>query len=195
MRTKEINITGQKFNKLTAVNYAGDEKWVFACECGNIVIKKSGDVKRGKIRSCSRICTTGNPSKHPLYQTWDGIKKRCYQLGATGYSNYGARGIKMSDEWRYSFWAFVNDMGSKPFSASTIERIDNNADYSKENCIWATPKQQASNRRNNIYITYQNEVYTLYSICKLLQLKHGTIYWRLKRTTLSPQEYFEKNIF
>jgi len=195
MGTKEIDITGQKFNKLTAINYAGSEKWVFECECGNVIIKQASDVKRGKTKSCSRLCTTGNPSKHPLYQTWDGIKKRCYQVGATGYSNYGGRGIKMCDEWRNSFWTFVSDMGNKPFWASTIERVDNNADYCKENCIWATPKKQASNRRNNIYITYQDEVYTLYTICKLLQLKHSTIYWRLQKTSLSPQDYFEKNIF
>lgn len=195
MGTKELDIKGQKFNKLTAIKYAGNEKWEFECECGKIIVKTTADVKRGKTKSCSRLCTTGNSSKHPLYQTWDGIKKRCYQTGATGYHNYGGRGIKMSDEWRYSFWSFVSDMGDKPFSASTIERIDNNADYCKENCIWASPKEQASNRRNNIYITYQNEVYTLYAICKLLNLKHSTTYLRLRRTSLSPQEYFEKNIF
>lgn len=195
MGTKELDIKGQKFNKLTAIKYAGNEKWEFECECGKIIVKTTADVKRGKTKSCSRICTTGNPSKHSLYQTWDGIKKRCYQNGATGYHNYGGRGIKMCDEWRYSFWSFVSDMGDKPFSASTIERIDNNADYCKENCIWASPREQASNRRNNIYITYQNEVHTLYSICKILNLKHSTIWLRLQKTSLSPQEYFEQNIF
>lgn len=195
MAGKEINIAGQKFNKLTAIKYIDSGKWQFECECGSFIIKQSSDVKRGKTKSCSRLCTTGNPSKHPLYQTWDGIKKRCYQVNATGYNNYGGRGIKMCDEWKKSFWNFVNDMGSKPFLASTIERIDNNADYCKENCIWATPKEQASNRRNNIYVAYQGEIYTLYTICKLLQLKHSTIYWRLQKTVLSPQEYFEKHIF
>jgi len=195
MGTKELDIKGQKFNKLTAIKYVGNEKWEFECECGKIIIKTTSDVKRGKTKSCSRICTTGNPSKHPLYQTWDGIKKRCYQIGATGYNNYGGRGIKMCDEWKNSFWTFVFDMGNKPFIASTLERIDNNSDYCKENCIWASPKEQASNRRNNIYITYQNKIYTLYSICNLLKLKHSTIYWRLQKTNLSPQKYFEKNIF
>lgn len=195
MGAKEIDLKGQKFNKLTAIEYANNEKWLFECECGNQVIKKASDVKRGATKSCSRICTTGNPSKHPLYQTWDGIKKRCYQENATGYKNYGGRGIKMCDEWKNSFWTFVSDMGEKPFSACTIERLDTNKDYNKNNCIWATAEQQANNRRNNIYITYQNKIYTLFGICKLLNLKHSTIYWRLIKSNLSAQEYFNKYIF
>lgn len=195
MGAKEIDITGQKFNKLTATNYVGNEKWVFDCECGNVIVKKASDVKRGKTKSCSRLCTTGNPSKHPLYQTWDGIKKRCYQVNATGYKNYGARGIVMCDEWKNSFWKFVEDMGKKPFKTSSIERININGNYSKDNCVWASSKQQAENRRNNINIIYNDTIHTLYSICKLLNLKHSTIYYRLKNSDLTPQDYFIKNIF
>lgn len=190
-----MNLTGQKFNKLTAIEYVGNEKWLFECECGKQVIKLAADVKRGRTISCSRICTTGNPSKHPLYQTWDGIKKRCYQVNATGYNNYGGRGIVMCDEWKNSFWKFVEDMCEKPFVNSSIERLDTNQNYSKDNCIWASPKEQAENRRNNIYITYKNEIYTLYTLCKILNLKHSTVYWRMKKSMLSPQEYFNKNIF
>lgn len=195
MGAKEKNITGQKFNKLTAISYAGNEKWLFQCDCGNQVIKDSADVKRCKTKACSRLCFTGNPSKHPLYQTWDGIKKRCYQKNATGYNNYGGRGIKMCDSWKSSFWNFVKDMGDRPFKISTVERLDNNKDYCKENCLWATPTEQASNRRNNLYISYKDQVYTLFSICKLLNLTHSTIYYRLKKSGLTAQDYFNKYIF
>lgn len=195
MGAKEKNIAGEKFNKLTAVNYVGDEKWLFECECGKQVIKKASDVKRGKTKSCSRICSTGNPSKHSLYYTWDGIKKRCYQENATGYKNYGGRGIKMCDSWKNSFWQFVKDVGEKPFEISTLERLDNNQDYCKENCVWASPQEQSENRRNNIYVEYNNQKYTLYAICKLLNLKHSSIWYRLKKSKLSPQDYFNKNIF
>jgi hypothetical protein len=190
-----LDITNQKFNKLTAITYIGDEKWLFECECGTQVAKKASDVKRGKTTSCSRVCTTGNPSKHPLYQTWDGIKKRCYQENATGYKNYGGRGIKMCKQWKTSFWQFVEDMGNKPFEASTIDRIDNSKDYSKDNCVWATKQQQAQNRRNNIYINYNGKTHTLYSICKELNITHSTTYWRLKKSKLDPQKYFDKYIF
>lgn len=192
MAAKELNITGQKFNKLTAITYVGNQNWEFKCDCGKIVVKKTIDVKRGKIKSCSRICTTGNPSKHPLYQTWDGIKKRCYQENATGYKNYGARGIKMCDRWKDSFWNFVEDMGEKPNCKCTIERLDNNSDYSKDNCIWSTPEIQANNKRNNIYISYKDEKYTLFNLCKKLNLKHSTVYWRIKNRAITAQEYFDK---
>ena len=86
-------------------------------------------------------------------------------------------------------------MGEKPFTCSTIERLDNNKDYCKKNCVWATPKEQASNRRNNIYITYNENVYTLFEICKVFNLIHSTTYFRLKKSNLNPQEYFEKYIF
>lgn len=195
MGAKEKNITGEKFNKLTAISYIGNEEWLFECECGSQVIKKASDVKRGKTKSCSRLCTTGNPSKHLLYHTWDGIKKRCYQKNATGYKNYGGRGIKMCESWKTSFWQFVEDMGEKPFVKSTIERLDNNQDYCKENCVWATPQEQSENRRNNIYLEYNNQRYTLYSICKLLNLKHSSVWYRLKKSELSPQDYFNKYIY
>ncbi len=190
-----MNLTGQKFNKLTAVKYTGKGKWLLECECGKQVIKTISDVKRGKTTSCSIACTTSNSSKHSLYQTWDGIKKRCYQVNATGYKNYGGRGIVMCDEWKNSFWKFVEDMGEKPFKSSSIERLNTNQNYFKDNCVWASPKEQAENRRNNIYITYKNEIYTLFTLCKILNLKYNTVYWRIKKSFLSPQEYFNKNIF
>lgn len=195
MRIKPINITGKKYNKLTAITYSGNEEWVFECDCGKRVVKKASDVKRGKTKSCSRKCTTGNPSKHPLYQTWDGIKKRCYQPNATGYKNYGGRGITMCDRWLNSFWTFVKDMGNKPFKIATIERINNNKGYCKDNCVWSSKKEQASNRRNNIIISFKGEDYTLYKLCKKLNLVHSTTYWRLKKSGLSGQEYFNKYIF
>ncbi len=195
MAGKVKNIAGVKFNKLTAVSYIGAEKWLFMCECGNQSIKKASDVKKGSTKACCRLCFTGNPSKHPLYQTWDGIKKRCYQHNATGYKNYGGRGIKMCENWRISFWNFVKEMGEKPFKLATIERLNNNQDYSKENCKWATPKEQSENKRNNIYVEYNNQKYTLYAICKLLNLKHSSVWWRLKKSKLLPQEYFNNHIF
>ena len=195
MGGKKIDITGQKFNKLKAIKYVANKKWLFECDCGKKVIKTTSDVKRNKIISCSKICTTGNPIKHCLYQTWDGIKKRCYQKNSTGYKNYGARGIKMCNEWKESFWNFVKDMGEKPFKSFSIERLDNNKNYSKDNCTWASSKEQSENRRNNIYIVYKNETYTFYTLSKLLNLKHSTVYWRLKKSSLTPQEYFNKYIF
>jgi len=189
------DITGKKYNKLTAIKYVGNETWLFQCDCGNKTIKKSSDVKREQIKSCSRKCTTGDSSKHPLYQTWDGIKRRCYQKNSIYYNNYGGRNIKMCDEWKNSFWNFVQDMGLKPFKNSSIERLDNNKDYCKENCVWSSLKEQANNRRNNLVVYYNNNKYTVYNICKLLNIKHNHIYYKIKKLNITPQEYFNKYIF
>ena len=70
---------------------------------------------------------------HPLYKTWENMKSRCYNPNATGYSNYGGRGVTVCEEWRNSFKKFAADMGSKP-AGHTLDRVDVNGDYTPSNC-------------------------------------------------------------
>lgn len=101
-----------------------------------------------------------NAKKHGLsylksYVTWDKMICRCTKKNEQGYSNYGGRGIKICDKWM-KMDGFFDDMGERPDGMS-LDRIDNNKGYFKENCRWATQKQQHRNKRSNRIITIDGE--------------------------------------
>jgi hypothetical protein len=85
--------------------------------------------------------------QHSLYGTWAAMIRRCYNNKVNNYKYYGGRGISVSAEWRTSFKQFLQDMENKPGPEYTLDRIDNNKGYCKENCRWATLEEQQANKR------------------------------------------------
>lgn len=118
-------------------------------------------------------------SKSPEYRTWIGIKNRCYNTNEPAYPYYGGRGIAVSDEW-HNFDNFIRDMGQKPKSL-TLERIDNNKGYSKENCKWATRETQANNRRNNRLFTFNGETKTISQWAKYVGMSPPFVFNRIHK--------------
>lgn len=153
---------GQIFGRLTVLEEVQERdkhryiSYVCACSCGNKKIVTGKLLRRGTqscgciqkefISKLKRIDDALTVTKHPLYVRWCGMKARCYSANHHKYPDYGARGIKVCDSWRDSFINFVNDMGECPEGYS-LDRINNDGDYTKDNCKWSSPSEQANNRR------------------------------------------------
>jgi hypothetical protein len=114
-----------------------------------------------------------NRTKHTLYPTWCAMRARCLLPDSQYWKYYGARGITICDEWS-DFWRFVSDMGPRP-DGYTVERIDNDGPYSKDNCRWASRKEQMRNRRNTVRVTIDGTEYLACDLSDQSGLKSDTI--------------------
>lgn len=112
------------------------------------------------------------------YMAWHAMVLRCHDTRHASYAHYGARGITVCEEWRQSFARFFADMGKRP-SGMSLDRINTFAGYSKDNCRWATPKEQASNTRRNKFVEIGGELVTVAEAARITGIPAPTIYSRL----------------
>lgn len=131
-------------------------------------------------------------NQHPLYSTWQGIKRRCLNKNSHSYHRYGGRGIKICDAWINNFHQFITDMGEKPIGYS-IDRIDNDGNYEPNNCRWANRKDQQKNRKIVNKIIIENIEYFAFEIAQQYGFKTDTIIRRAK-TAKTFAELVDKKI-
>lgn len=186
--SKIVDITGQKFNYLTAIKIESRNplKWLCLCDCGNTHVVRAGNLMHGKVKSCGCLQKHGNPKHNMsytrLYRIYHGILRRCYNNHEDAYARYGGSGLLMCDEWKEDFMAFVNWANRSGYNDSlTIDRIDNAKGYSPDNCRWADKKTQSNNRRNCIMFTHNGKTQTLKQWCEEMGLNYGTVHSRICR--------------
>lgn len=119
----------------------------------------------------------------PIYRTWVRMKQRCQNPNSKFYKWYGSRGITVSKDWQ-KFENFYRDMGDKPTPKHSLDRINNDKGYSKENCRWATMAEQGSNRRDNVNITFKGVTKNIAAWAKDLGIKHESMRKRLRKWPL-----------
>jgi len=194
-----IDLTGQRFGRLLVVSQVPRESakaityWNCLCDCGTPCVVRSGDLrkKRGGTRSCgclnrelasNRLRTHGGSvdvSRRRLYRVWLGMRSRCCSPTHKYYFRYGGRGITICPDWLQDFENFWRDMSPSFQSGLTLDRIDNNAGYSKSNCRWVTRKVQNNNRRDNVWIETPAGRLTLKMAAEYYGLNFATLRQRI----------------
>lgn len=171
-RATWLSLEGRRFYRLLVVREVERLSryvrcWECVCDCSTVVVIRQGNLTSGNSKSCGcldrekardnllphikiihkhTVRTEGQPPRSPTYISWQSMKSRCYAPKTHGFHNWGGKGIKICDEWKNDFTAFLRDMGERP-EGTTLDRLDANGDYTQQNCRWATSKEQAHDRK------------------------------------------------
>lgn len=193
------SVLGKRFGRLTVIDHDHGTYWLCECDCGNTRVVRRDQLLSGFTISCDACfregarerATTHGLSKHPIYKSWDCMKRRCEYPNAVNYGQYGGRGITICDEWKdfETFYDWSINNGYKP--GLSIDRIDTNGDYKPENCRWTDRVTQANNKTNSLRVNFGGETHTVAEWSRILDVP----YHRLRRHVLSDdmhdfEEYF-----
>ena len=191
---------GDKFGRLTVIAesaepYSGENNRILICICicgaekpvaaKDLVAchtQSCGCYKRDRTSETHFIHGEGhNDVRTPEYSAYAEMKRRCFDEDRPGYKNYGGRGITVCERWLESYLNFLEDMGRRPTSRHSLDRIDTNKSYSPDNCRWATKKVQNNNRRSNRILEFRGEQKTLMEWSEITGIKRQAIEKRLVR--------------
>lgn len=191
------DLSGQRFGRLTVVKRAantsrGGARWECRCDCGTDRVVASNNILSGISRSCGCLARelvadacrarriVGEHQKRE-YEAWSRMKARCSDPSGKSWARYGGRGITVSSEWEHDFAAFYRDMGPSPSTLHSIDRIDNDGNYERGNCRWATRDVQNNNTSRNRIVIFEGESHTVSIWAKRIGIIPSLLCWRLNR--------------
>lgn len=205
MAKRIIDLTGQKFTRLTVIRHAGknpwgQNKWECLCDCGKTTYAITGQLRNGMKKSCGCIVsenavarnTTHGLTNDPAWVAFHQAKQRCYNPRFVGAEYYSEKRICMCAGWVDNCAAFCKAVGPRPSPELSIDRINNNGNYSCGECPeciangwpvnvhWATKTEQSQNRSNTVWLTHNNETHCLSEWARITGISHTTISDRLK---------------
>lgn len=187
----KTNLTNGVFGRLTVLSEAPllnkkVRRWACECSCGAAVVVSHGALTSGHTKSCGCLRTdmvverntTHGECGSPTWRIWIGMISRCYQESHTSFNRYGAVGVRVCDRWRESYKNFKEDMGERP-DGKSIERVGGAKIYSPDNCVWATPKEQALSRATTRWYTYNGETLCLKDWARKVGMPYLKFYKRV----------------
>lgn len=199
---KKVDLAGRIFSRLTVTGEADaryvlragvrtrQRLWLCVCDCGSKTVLSGDALVSGNTKSCgclnldklvARSTTHGHKPRTGMsrtYRIWLGMLERCLYKTSRDYAGWGGRGIKVCDRWR-KFAAFLEDMGEAPVGLS-LDRRDNNGNYNKQNCRWATCKEQHNNKRSNRVLDYAGESLTVSQWAERTGIHKSALRYRLE---------------
>ena len=198
-KARRLDITGNKYGRLTVLRYIGKNNkgskhmWECRCDCGNIVIVPLASLRGGHTKSCGclqkdtirDIAVSHDMARTKFYSIYRGIIGRCTNPNSPNYRHYGGRGIKclwssfenFKEDMYESYLNHVEEFGE---DNTSIDRIDVNGNYCKENCKWSTQQEQANNKRNNHIVEVNGEVLTVPEAARKYNINYNTVHTRLR---------------
>lgn len=195
VRLNRVLIVSSEF--LTQIGVAfmnGGDRFVavFECKCGNLFVARISTVKRCHTKSCGclRVETTRirasaqkvhGETGSAEHFAWIEMKRRCRDMKRKHSERYSQRGIVVCERWALSFSDFLSDMGRRPSANHSLDRIDNDGDYTPENCRWATDREQNANRSSVRLVTANGQTHCIAEWARMCGLTRRAISERLRK--------------
>lgn len=200
---KALSLIGNRYERLLVIERAPNiirkdgstrSAWKCLCDCGSEIVVMGSNLVQDNTKSCgcfkidgfaARVLRHGHRRRTekimPEYVAWTAMKQRCGTSTRLDFKHYGGRGIRVCDRWLNNFGAFLADMGLRPSSHHSIDRIDNDGNYEPGNCRWATRSEQTRNTRSNIFLRCRDEWRTIAEWAEIGGVSHNLVRVRVLR--------------